>query len=158
MVPARSSSTNSSPPRRAAESAQVSRFLGDMVGGVGPHVAQGRDTKLLRAILEDTDKRIGKELAIPVYLYEAAATEEKRRNLANNRAGEYEGLKKKLVDPAWKPDFGPDKAALMLTARPPAWTDQPVPDLSGLSRRGAPVTYLWVVLIDVLTIRLILKP
>ncbi|MCB0810598.1 MAG: cyclodeaminase/cyclohydrolase family protein, partial [Flavobacteriales bacterium] len=40
-------------------------------------------------------------------LYEAAATEEKRRNLANNRSGEYEGLKKKLSDPAWKPDFGP---------------------------------------------------
>ena len=52
-------------------------------------------------------ERIGKELGIPVYNYEYAATEEKRRNLANNRAGEYEGLKKKLVDPAWKPDFGP---------------------------------------------------
>lgn len=52
-------------------------------------------------------KRIGGELGIPVYLYESAASEEKRRNLANNRAGEYEGLKKKLVDPAWKPDFGP---------------------------------------------------
>ncbi|MCC6399215.1 MAG: glutamate formimidoyltransferase [Flavobacteriales bacterium] len=52
-------------------------------------------------------ERIGTELAIPVYLYERAAREEKRRNLANNRAGEYEGLSKKLVDPAWKPDFGP---------------------------------------------------
>ena len=52
-------------------------------------------------------ERVGKELGIPVYLYEAAATEEKRRNLANNRSGEYEGLKKKLADPAWKPDFGP---------------------------------------------------
>ena len=52
-------------------------------------------------------ERIGKELGIPVYNYEYAATEEKRRNLANNRAGEYEGVKKKLVDPAWKPDFGP---------------------------------------------------
>ncbi|MBK9420065.1 MAG: glutamate formimidoyltransferase [Flavobacteriales bacterium] len=52
-------------------------------------------------------ERIGKELGIPVYAYEAAAREEKRRNLANNRAGEYEGLEKKLVDPAWKPDFGP---------------------------------------------------
>ena len=52
-------------------------------------------------------ERVGKELGIPVYLYEAAATEEKRRNLANNRSGEYEGLKKKLSDPAWKPDFGP---------------------------------------------------
>jgi glutamate formiminotransferase / formiminotetrahydrofolate cyclodeaminase len=52
-------------------------------------------------------ERIGKELGIPVYNYEYAASEEKRRNLANNRAGEYEGLPKKLVDPAWKPDFGP---------------------------------------------------
>ena len=52
-------------------------------------------------------KRIGEELEIPVYCYENAAFEEKRRNLANCRAGEYEGLKKKLADPEWKPDFGP---------------------------------------------------
>ena len=52
-------------------------------------------------------RRIGEELSLPVYCYESAAFEEKRRNLANIRAGEYEGLKKKLEDPAWKPDFGP---------------------------------------------------
>jgi glutamate formiminotransferase/formiminotetrahydrofolate cyclodeaminase len=52
-------------------------------------------------------ERIGKELKIPVYCYENAAFEEKRRNLASCRAGEYEGLKKKLADPGWKPDFGP---------------------------------------------------
>jgi glutamate formiminotransferase / formiminotetrahydrofolate cyclodeaminase len=52
-------------------------------------------------------KRIGEELGIPIYFYEFAATEEKRRNLANCRSGEYEGLPKKLVDPEWKPDFGP---------------------------------------------------
>ncbi len=52
-------------------------------------------------------ERVGKELGIPGYFYEYACTEEKRRNLANCRAGEYEGLKKKLTDPAWKPDFGP---------------------------------------------------
>ncbi len=52
-------------------------------------------------------KRIGDELGIPVYCYENAAFEEKRRNLANCRAGEYEGLRKKLADPEWKPDFGP---------------------------------------------------
>lgn len=51
--------------------------------------------------------RVGSELGIPVYLYEFAASEEKRRNLANNRSGEYEGLPKKLSDPAWKPDHGP---------------------------------------------------
>jgi glutamate formiminotransferase/formiminotetrahydrofolate cyclodeaminase len=52
-------------------------------------------------------KRIGDELAIPVYCYENAALEEKRKNLANCRSGEYEGLRKKLADPGWKPDFGP---------------------------------------------------
>ncbi|HCT31132.1 MAG TPA: glutamate formimidoyltransferase [Bacteroidales bacterium] len=52
-------------------------------------------------------KRIGEELNYPVYCYENAATEEKRRNLANCRSGEYEGLPKKLQDPSWKPDFGP---------------------------------------------------
>lgn len=52
-------------------------------------------------------KRIGEELNIPVYCYENAAFQEKRRNLADCRSGEYEGLKKKLEDPDWKPDFGP---------------------------------------------------
>lgn len=52
-------------------------------------------------------ERVGNELGIPVYCYENAALIEIRRNLANNRAGEYEGLPKKLADPAWKPDFGP---------------------------------------------------
>ena len=54
-------------------------------------------------------KRIGEELGIPVYLYEFAAKSEDRRNLANVRAGEYEGLEKKLKDPLWHPDFGPAK-------------------------------------------------
>ena len=52
-------------------------------------------------------ERVGKELEIPVYHYEEAAKEEKRKNLANCRQGEYEGLSKKLVNPDWKPDFGP---------------------------------------------------
>lgn len=52
-------------------------------------------------------KRIGDELGIPGYFYEFACTEEKRRNLAACRAGEYEGLPKKLTNPEWKPDFGP---------------------------------------------------
>jgi glutamate formiminotransferase/formiminotetrahydrofolate cyclodeaminase len=52
-------------------------------------------------------QRVGKELGIPGYFYENAAKEPKRKNLASCRAGEYEGLKEKLVNPAWKPDFGP---------------------------------------------------
>jgi glutamate formiminotransferase/formiminotetrahydrofolate cyclodeaminase len=54
-------------------------------------------------------ERIGKELGIPVYCYENAALNPERRNLATVRSGEYEGLKDKLDDPAWKPDFGPAK-------------------------------------------------
>ena len=52
-------------------------------------------------------ERVGRELGIPVYLYENAASSPARRNLADIRAGEYEGLAAKLADPAWQPDFGP---------------------------------------------------
>ena len=52
-------------------------------------------------------ERIGNELAIPVYCYEKAAGRPERTNLANCRSGEYEGLRKKLADAEWKPDFGP---------------------------------------------------
>ena len=52
-------------------------------------------------------ERIGRELSIPVYCYENASFTAERRNLASCRAGEYEGLKKRLEDPLWKPDFGP---------------------------------------------------
>jgi glutamate formiminotransferase / formiminotetrahydrofolate cyclodeaminase len=52
-------------------------------------------------------KRIGEELSIPVYCYENAAFEPKRKNLANCRSGEYEGLPEKLKKAEWKPDFGP---------------------------------------------------
>lgn len=52
-------------------------------------------------------KRISSELNYPIYLYEAAATHPNRKNLADIRKGEYEGLEQKLQDPEWKPDFGP---------------------------------------------------
>ena len=52
-------------------------------------------------------KRVGEGLKIPVYCYENAAFTEERRNLANCRSGEYEGMSEKLKDPHWKPDFGP---------------------------------------------------
>jgi len=54
-------------------------------------------------------ERVGKELGIPNYMYEYAATSEKRRNLATIRSGEYEGLPRKLALPEWKPDYGPAK-------------------------------------------------
>jgi len=52
-------------------------------------------------------RRVGEELGIPVYLYEHAASRPERRNLADVRAGEYEGLADRVGKPEWKPDFGP---------------------------------------------------
>ncbi|MBN1543210.1 glutamate formimidoyltransferase [candidate division KSB1 bacterium] len=52
-------------------------------------------------------QRVGEELGIPVFLYEASARSETRRDLAAIREGEYEGLAAKLADPQWKPDYGP---------------------------------------------------
>ena len=54
-------------------------------------------------------KRIGEELNIPVYLYENSASKPEWANLANVRKGEYEALPKKMQDPEWKPDFGPQE-------------------------------------------------
>jgi len=58
-------------------------------------------------IARQLGQRVGEELGIPVYLYEHAASKPERQDLAKVRAGEYEGLQKKLADPVWKPDFGP---------------------------------------------------
>jgi glutamate formiminotransferase/formiminotetrahydrofolate cyclodeaminase len=52
-------------------------------------------------------QRVGHELSISGYYYENAATTTDRKNLATVRSGEYEGLKEKLSNPNWKPDFGP---------------------------------------------------
>ncbi|MCY7309893.1 MAG: glutamate formimidoyltransferase [Chitinophagaceae bacterium] len=52
-------------------------------------------------------ERVGKELQIPAYLYEAAQPDKSRNNLSVIRAGEYEGFFKKIKQPEWKPDFGP---------------------------------------------------
>jgi glutamate formiminotransferase/formiminotetrahydrofolate cyclodeaminase len=52
-------------------------------------------------------ERVGKELQIPIYLYEAAQSNKERNNLSVIRAGEYEGFFKKIKLPEWKPDFGP---------------------------------------------------
>src|SRR5213082_3211804 len=52
-------------------------------------------------------KRVGEELKIPVYLYERAARDKTRANLAVIRAGEYEGFFEKIKQAEWQPDFGP---------------------------------------------------
>jgi len=75
------------------------------------------------AIARRLGERVGRELSIPVYLYEAAATRPERRSLSDIRKGEYEGLRKKLADPKWQPDFGPSEfnasaGATVIGARP----------------------------------------
>ncbi len=52
-------------------------------------------------------KRVGEELNLPIYLYEAAQPNKSRSNLSIIRAGEYEGFAQKIVLSEWKPDFGP---------------------------------------------------
>lgn len=54
-------------------------------------------------------QKVADELNIPIYMYEKSARKEDRRNLANIRSGEYEGLAEKLKDPNWQPDFGKAK-------------------------------------------------
>ena len=56
--------------------------------------------------------------------------------------------------PGGYPTFGPDKAAILLTSNPPSGSRFPTPDLRGLTRRGDPVTYLWVMVIDEATFRM----
>ena len=59
------------------------------------------------AFAQQLAKRVGEELNLPVYLYEAAQPKKERSNLSIIRAGEYEGFSKKILLPEWKPDFGP---------------------------------------------------
>jgi len=57
-------------------------------------------------LARETGRRLG-EAGLTVYLYENAASAPHRRNLADVRAGQYEGLADKLTEPDWRPDFGP---------------------------------------------------
>ncbi|KUO74013.1 MAG: glutamate formiminotransferase [Desulfosporosinus sp. BRH_c37] len=68
-------------------------------------------------------ERVGRELLIPVYLYEKAATRPERRNLADVRRGQYEGLKESIKTTERTPDYGPNvlgkAGAIAIGARPP---------------------------------------
>ena len=54
-------------------------------------------------------KHVSETFNLPVFLYEASATRPERRNLANIRKGQFEGMANKIKKPEWKPDFGPEK-------------------------------------------------
>jgi glutamate formiminotransferase/formiminotetrahydrofolate cyclodeaminase len=68
----------------------------------------GIDMDGCAALARQLGERVGEALGIPIYLYEHAASRPERRNLAEVRAGEYEGLATRAGDPHWTPDFGPD--------------------------------------------------
>ena len=56
---------------------------------------------------KEVGKIIGEEIGIPVFLYEDSATTPERQNLAKIRKGQFEGMKEKIHEPEWHPDFGP---------------------------------------------------
>lgn len=120
----------------AFQAAATAATLIDLNGHRGVHPRIGATdvipfVPLRNATLDDCvelarqlGQRLGEELHLPVYLYEAAATRPERRNLADVRRGEYEGLQKSLgVDPDRRPDFGPEQigpaGATAVGARPP---------------------------------------
>ncbi|MCL2188063.1 MAG: glutamate formimidoyltransferase [Defluviitaleaceae bacterium] len=57
-------------------------------------------------LAKEVGEILAKEINIPVYLYEEACSKETRRNLANVRKGQFEGMAKKMAKPEWRPDFG----------------------------------------------------
>ncbi|MDI6601013.1 MAG: glutamate formimidoyltransferase [Thermoanaerobacteraceae bacterium] len=83
-------------------------------------VTMGECVELAREL----GKKIGDDLHIPVYLYEAAATKPEREDLAYIRKGQYEGFFYKIKQPGWEPDFGPREVSIKsgvtaVGARPP---------------------------------------
>jgi glutamate formiminotransferase/formiminotetrahydrofolate cyclodeaminase len=58
-------------------------------------------------LAKEFGRRAAEEIGIPIYLYEEAATQDYRRSLRQIRAGEYEAVAERIVQPEWKPDFGP---------------------------------------------------
>jgi glutamate formiminotransferase len=84
---------------------------------------RGASTEDCVALAKEVGASIAERFRIPVYLYEDAATAENRRNLADVRKGQFEGLAEKMKDAAWKPDFGrsvphPSAGAVAVGARP----------------------------------------
>jgi glutamate formiminotransferase len=59
------------------------------------------------ALAKDVGALLAERFALPIYLYEEAASDPSRRNLEDIRRGEFEGLAEKMARPGWQPDFGP---------------------------------------------------
>lgn len=113
-------------PEACAEGAfrgvEAARELIDLNGHTGEHPRMGACDVLpfipvsgvtmddCVALAKQVGERIGRELDIPVFLYEAAASRPERQNLAEVRKGQFEGLREAIgTDPSRDPDFGPRK-------------------------------------------------
>jgi glutamate formiminotransferase len=75
-------------------------------------------------LARETAAAVALRFVLPVFLYEEAASTDARRNLADIRRGEFEGLARKMASPEWAPDFGPPRphpsgGATVIGARPP---------------------------------------
>jgi len=75
-------------------------------------------------LARETAAAVALRFALPIFLYEEAASSDARRNLADIRRGEFEGLARKMASPDWAPDFGPPRphpsgGATVIGARPP---------------------------------------
>ena len=115
--------------KTAAERIDLSKHTGEhpRIGAtdVVPFIPlEGSTMEDCIALARALGERVGRELKIPVYLYERAATTPARENLADVRRGEFEGLREELGNnPARNPDFGPTKihpsgGAIAIGARP----------------------------------------
>ena len=105
----------------AVGAAEIARDLIDMTSHAGEHPRFGAmDVCPLIPVsgvtMDETveyartlARRLGDEVGLSVYCYENAAFTPERRNLADVREGEYEGLEARLTDPQWAPDFGPSE-------------------------------------------------
>jgi glutamate formiminotransferase len=75
------------------------------------------------ALSRDTAALVANRFGVPMFLYEESAATEERRNLADIRRGGLNGLASRMQQPAWRPDFGPDRphpgaGATAIGARP----------------------------------------
>ena len=115
--------------RAAAERIDLSKHTGEhpRIGAtdVVPFIPlEGSTMEDCISLARALGERVGRELRIPVYLYERAATTPARENLADVRRGEFEGLREELgKNPARNPDFGPGEihptcGAIAIGARP----------------------------------------
>lgn len=98
--------------KRASELIDMSKHTGShpRMGAtdVCPFIpVSGITTEEAIKLSHEVAKRVGKELGIPVYLYELSQENPKRKNLAIIRQGEYEALEEKMKKPEWEPDYGP---------------------------------------------------